>query len=141
MKTRIIFLIAAILFSLSGISQSYTVEFVIKNVKNDEGVISAALFSGEDNFPDKEKALFNTTVSASKGETKVRFEDIPAGEYALAVFHDENNNKDLDTNFIGIPKEGYGFSNNSKATFGPPKYKDAKFRVSGGYYSAMYLAY
>ncbi|MDA3912124.1 MAG: DUF2141 domain-containing protein [Bacteroidales bacterium] len=141
MKTRIVLFIAAVLFSISGMSQKYTVEFVIKNVKNDKGVISAALFSGEENFPDKEKALYNTTVSATKGELKIRFENIPAGEYALAVFHDENNNKDFDTNFIGIPKEAYGFSNNSKAMFGLPKYKDAKFRVSGGYYSALYLAY
>jgi uncharacterized protein (DUF2141 family) len=141
MKTRIILFLAAIGFSLSGIAQTYTVEFVIKNVKNNKGVISAALFSGEENFPEKEKALYNTTVIATEGETKVRFENVPAGEYALAVFHDENKNKELDTNFIGIPKEGYGFSNNSKATFGPPKYKAAKFRVSGGYFSALYLAY
>jgi len=141
MKTRIVFFLAAVLFSVSGMAQKHTIEFVIKNVDNDKGVISAALFSGEENFPDKDKALYNTTVTATKGEVKIRFENIPAGEYALAVFHDENSNKALDTNFIGIPKEGYGFSNNSRATFGPPKYKDAKFRVSGGYYSALYLAY
>ncbi|MEA1874197.1 MAG: DUF2141 domain-containing protein [Bacteroidota bacterium] len=141
MKSHIILFLTAILFSFSGMAQQYTIEFVIKNVRNDKGVISAALFSGEGNFLEKEKALYDTTVTATKGKVKIRFENIPAGEYALAVFHDENDNKDLDTNFIGIPKEGYGFSNNLKATFGSPKYKNAKFRVSGGYYSALYLAY
>jgi uncharacterized protein (DUF2141 family) len=127
--------------NLFAISQEYTVEFIIKNVKNTHGVISGALFSGEENFPDKGKPNYTTSVNASKGEVIIRFEDIPAGEYALAVLHDENNNKALDTNFIGFPKEGYGFSNNPRTTFCAPKYEDAKFRVSGGYYSALYLAY
>jgi uncharacterized protein (DUF2141 family) len=54
---------------------------------------------------------------------------LPPGEYALTIFHDSNANGELDTNFIGLPKEPIAMSNNAKAKFGPPKYEDAKFDV------------
>ena len=54
-------------------------------------------------------------------------EDLPYSQYAVKVFHDENTNSELDTNFLGIPTEDYGFSNNVRGTFGPADYDDAKF--------------
>jgi len=57
----------------------------------------------------------------------VVFEDLPFGEYAVSLMHDENRNGKIDTNFLGIPKEGYGASNDAKAVLGPPKYADARF--------------
>lgn len=138
---KIITILVGIFFLSIGYSQTYSLEFVVKNTKNSKGYISGALFSGEKNFPKKEKAIYTARVIAKEGKTILRFENIPAGEYALAVFHDENNNKDLDTNFIGIPKEGYAFSNNTIITFGPPKYDAAKIIVKGDYSSEIYLAY
>jgi uncharacterized protein (DUF2141 family) len=58
------------------------------------------------------------------------FERIPQGVYAVAVFHDENMNGKLDSNFFGIPKEGYGASNNPKKRIGPPKFEQAKFSLN-----------
>jgi uncharacterized protein (DUF2141 family) len=57
---------------------------------------------------------------------------IEPGTYAIAVYHDENSNGKLDSNFIGIPREGVGFSNNAKGHMGPPKFDAAAFRFSGG---------
>ena len=57
------------------------------------------------------------------------FTDIPKGEYAVSVLHDENNNNKMDTNFIGIPTEDYGCSNNASGFMGPPNYDDAKFTL------------
>jgi uncharacterized protein (DUF2141 family) len=54
---------------------------------------------------------------------------IPQGTYAIACYHDENNNGKLDTKFMGIPKEGTGASNDARGTMGPPKFKDAKFQL------------
>lgn len=51
------------------------------------------------------------------------------GTYALSIFHDKNANGKLEKNFMGIPTEPYGFSNDAPAVFGPPKYDDAKFEV------------
>ena len=58
------------------------------------------------------------------------FKEIPKGEYAVAVFHDKNSNEKMDVNFLGIPKEAYGCSNNAKGFMGPPKYEDAKFLLT-----------
>ena len=62
-----------------------------------------------------------------QGRGYMVFEDIPYGEYAISVYHDENDNKNLDTGLFGIPKEALGTSNNVKIRFGPPKYQDASF--------------
>ena len=60
----------------------------------------------------------------------VTFKDVPAGTYAVSYIHDENGNGKMDTNFMGIPKEGYGCSNNAKGFMGPPKWEDAKFELT-----------
>ena len=57
--------------------------------------------------------------------------EIPDGEYAIAFFIDANGNKKLDKNFLGIPKEQYGFSNNAMGTLSAPTFEQAKFKVAG----------
>jgi len=56
--------------------------------------------------------------------------NLPPGEYAISVFHDRDSDEKIKTNLFGIPKDPIGFSNNAKARFGPPKYSDAKFKIS-----------
>ena len=65
-------------------------------------------------------------------EMRVTFSDIKPGNYAVSVFHDENQNKDLDQGMLGKPKEGYGFSNNVMGLIGPPSFKKARFYVPDG---------
>ena len=60
------------------------------------------------------------------------FSDIKPGKYAIAVIHDENHNGELDKNFFGIPKEGYGFSSDAKVTMSAPSFSDAEFHYDGG---------
>ena len=57
------------------------------------------------------------------------FKEMPFGEYAVKCYQDENENSTLDTNFVGIPTEPYGFSNNARGTLGPAAYADAKFTL------------
>ena len=57
--------------------------------------------------------------------------EIPDGEYAIAFFIDANGNKKLDKNFLGIPKEQFGFSNNAMGTLSAPSFEQAKFKVAG----------
>ncbi len=61
----------------------------------------------------------------------IRFDDLPSGNYAIALIHDENSNNKLDTSF-GLPKEGFGFSRNPVIRFGPPKFAEAQFTVASG---------
>ena len=60
---------------------------------------------------------------------RVTFEGVPFGTYALKVFHDENDNGKLDTNFVGMPKEAFGFSNDAMGRFGPPDFDAASFEL------------
>jgi uncharacterized protein (DUF2141 family) len=70
-------------------------------------------------------------LNASKGDLEIVIHDLHAGKYAIASYHDENGNGKLDTNALGIPEEGYGFSNDARGTFGPPKFSEAAFDFDG----------
>lgn len=60
----------------------------------------------------------------------IQIKDLKPGKYAFKYFHDENNDEKINTNFMGIPKEGYGFSNNAKGKFGPPPFDKMIFEVT-----------
>lgn len=110
--------------------QTQTAEFVVVGLRNTRGGVSAALFVSRRGFPgDPEKARATAYARIEGNRAVLRFEQLPPGKYALSLFHDENGNYALDTNFIGIPKEGVAASNNAKGRFGPPKFKDAVFDV------------
>jgi len=57
----------------------------------------------------------------------IKIENVPFGDYAIRLFHDENDNGELDTNFLGIPVEAYGFSNDARVLIGAPGYDQARF--------------
>ena len=101
----------------------------ISSVKSDKGKMMFALFHKADGFPGTHQKAFQLKETKTvKGTTTVTFENLPAGTYALAVFHDENNDGKLNTNVVGIPREPYGFSNNARSAFSAPSFKDASFR-------------
>lgn len=99
----------------------------ISDVNQGKGHVMVGLYSGEEAF-NQGKTSFGSRVKADNEQEQVVFKDLPAGEYAIKIYQDENSNQKLDFNFIGIPKEGYGFSNNV-GRFGSPKYQETKFRV------------
>ena len=99
-------------------------EVRIDNIKNDNGDILIGLYDDGHNFP--RKTTDGKIVKASKDGVIVSFHDLKPGLYAISVLHDENSNKDMDQSKIGIPKEGFGFSNNAKSSFGPPSFERAK---------------
>lgn len=103
----------------------------VTNVKNEQGVVRVLLFKSEDGFPsDVNKAFQNASVPIKGDKATIVFKDIPEGTYAISVFHDSQNTGKLRTNALGIPRDGYGFSNNASGTFGPPKYQDAAFKIT-----------
>jgi len=111
--------------------EGVTLSIKMTNFRSADGQVLIALFRGGDGFPSKPGNAYKTAITKISGSSaSVEFAGLPAGEYAFSVLHDENGNNELDTNFLGIPKEGLGTSNNAKARMGPPKYRDAKFTVS-----------
>jgi uncharacterized protein (DUF2141 family) len=90
------------------------------------------LFNGAAGFPADKAKAFRTVQARIDTQTlsaQVTLDDLPRGVYAVSVFHDENMNGQLDKNVFGIPKEGYGASNNPKKSMGPPTFADAKFQL------------
>ncbi len=118
---------------VSGILASYaqekhTVTISFKGMKTDKGNLYVAIYNKADDF--LKKSLKGTIVKIVDKKATIILKDIPSGMYAVSAFHDVNENKKMDTNFFGIPKEPTGMSNDAKGFMGPPKYKDAKFNVN-----------
>ncbi len=114
-------------------SPSNSIHVEITGLRNGKGVVVCALFPSADGFPKNDaKALAHAKSPISNGHVVCEFPDAKEGTYAISVFHDENSNGKLDTNFMGIPREGVGASNNAKGHFGPPKFDAASFHFSSG---------
>lgn len=105
----------------------------ILDIRNSAGAVACALFESSTGFP-TEYLLAATNIMIIKvrdKQARCDFEDIPSGTYALAVVHDENMNGKLDVQWLGIPTEGYGFSNDAKALIGAPAFSAASFPYDG----------
>lgn len=94
------------------------------------GSVSIAIFREIDEFPVYGKQFIGKVVAIDGKTTRVIFNDLPTGKYAIAAYHDKNNNKKLDKNQLGIPQENYGFSNNARRMFSAPSFEEACFIVS-----------
>ena len=107
---------------------SGTLILSIEDIKAAEGCLQIALFDSEAAFLQDEKASFSTSVyTKTTGTFKVEIPDLAYGTYAIAIFHDENNNGKLDKNIFGVPVEPYSFSNNPKIKWRGPQFEESKF--------------
>ncbi len=111
-----------------------SVNVKIQNISNNTGVIACAIFESEEGFPSKFlKFASKVMITQITGkDASFEFSDILPGKYAIAVIHDENYNGELDTNLLGIPSEGYGFSSGAEVTLSAPSFSDAEFLYDGG---------
>ncbi len=124
MKTCIIIFLA--LASGSAFAQNSSITVIVKNVKDAPGNVAVALFNNEKDF--MKNRFDSKIITAHGGEVQVVFENVPPGSYAISLLHDENGNNEMDSNIIGMPKEGFGFSNDAMGTFGPPSFEKASFK-------------
>jgi len=130
MSTLVKILVILILNNTTLFAQeekAVTLTVQIENLDNNNGQILVGLYNAEDHF-------LNTTYKKIIGDINhkkslVTFNNVPLGTYAVSIVHDENKNRKMDKNFIGIPTEDYGCSNGAKGFMGPPKWKDAKFEL------------
>lgn len=104
----------------------------IGNLRNTNGKIHVALFNQKHKgFPNKTREIISRDLPVKGQTAKTVFRLRGEGPYAIAIYHDENSNGRLDRNLIGIPLEGYGFSNNPVSRTGPPDYDQTTFRIKG----------
>ena len=119
--------------SLLSPTEPNVIRVHIEGLRSARGQVICALFSSAEGFPkDRRKAVARVTSAISAGQARCDFVGIPPGMYAVSVFHDENSNGKLDTNLVGIPREGVGASNGAVGHLGPPKFNAAAFQFSGG---------
>jgi len=103
----------------------------VTGIKDQQGKVEVCLYKEGNGFMNRNKAESCTWLQASSTSLMSEFGPVESGKYAVIVIHDLNDNKTLDTNFMRIPKEPYGFSNNPSTTFGPPDFEGASFTISG----------
>lgn len=108
-------------------------KITITRLHSNDGVVLVSLFKEGNGYPDDAAKAYGKEKAYIVDKTAtIIFKSVPPGSYAVAILHDENNNQKMDKNMLGIPKEGYGFSNNASGAFGPPSYKKASFNHSAG---------
>lgn len=138
MGVRCVALYGALVFanlSVVALAQSPCpgIHVQILDIRNSTGTVACALFESPAGFPIEflRSATNVMVIKIRKSQARCDFEDIPPGTYAMAVIHDENMNGKLETNWLGIPTEGYGFSNDAKGVMGAPSFSAASFQYDG----------
>tara|TARA_B110000090_G_C13084671_1_gene332402 strand:+ start:132 stop:554 length:423 start_codon:yes stop_codon:yes gene_type:complete len=128
-------LVLLILITFSGIfsisaqkKETFTLTINIFGLESNKGVLMVGIYNNKNDF--LKNQYKSEIVKIKDKKAIVIFKNLADGEYAVSFIHDENNNKKMDTNFFGIPKEDYGCSNNAKGFMGPPKYDDARILLT-----------
>ncbi|MFT4735110.1 MAG: hypothetical protein ACI9K1_002069 [Arcticibacterium sp.] len=127
MKTLIITLLTFITFLPASKPETVTITISIEGIRNSRGTIGVALHNEASKFPDGEAFISKEISLSSSGSIEVVFENVPAGNYAIAIMHDENNSGEIDFNEYGMPLEGFCFSNEAMGENGPPDFGQASF--------------
>lgn len=128
---RFFHLTALLAFSSSAIAQSSLTVEVELNRPKDGGSVRIALCPSAEAY-DTEKGCRVVNGKAVGDIVRMTVSDLPEGHYAIKAFHDVNESGSMDFNWMGLPKEPYGFSNNAMGAMGPPKFEQAAFPVKKG---------
>jgi uncharacterized protein (DUF2141 family) len=127
--------------AVAGGSGKLVVE--LSGFRSDQGQLLLRIYDHEAGFPtDGGKALRELRQRIEHGRATVTLDSLPFGSYAIGCVHDENGNGKLDTNLLGIPREGVCASRDARGRMGPPKWKDARFEfTSDGASIQIHVAY
>lgn len=130
-RTGVLAALSLVTVALGGASAPGNLEASVSGLRSTKGQVLACLTRRADKLArcDRDPDARRMTIPASA--KALHFTGLPSGEYALALIHDENANNKLDT-FMGIPREGFGFSRNPAIGFGPPSFAAAQFTVTAG---------
>ena len=121
--------LAALAMLVPAAAQAGQITLHIQGVRSDDGLVRIGVYSDESSFP-RGSQVAGHSVEARRGGVTTTIEDLAPGVYAIAIHHDEDGDGEFDTTFIGLPDEGYGFSNDAPVVFGPPKFEEAAIAVA-----------
>lgn len=123
------YLLALLILTISSVSFASEITIKLTNLKSTKGKVLIALYDQSKGFPGDYNMAIEQAVVNTKRNFSFTFKNLENGKYAIALFHDKNSNEKMDTNFLGIPKEGFGFSNNPRILTGPPSFNKASFEL------------
>ena len=123
-------LLAACLTLPARAERGLTLEVQVTGFRREGGELALALFDSETAYEAREPAVRKAWVPVADGRAQWTVDNLPAGEYTVIAYHDENGNRELDYRLFGIPKEKVGISNNVRGAFGPPRFERAKFALT-----------
>lgn len=129
MKSKLSLLLAAlILLWIPFAASAADLQVEIKGLRNSKGQIKVGLYQ-KDGFPDSGTEFRGVNMKPVEKKAAAVFKDVPEGTYAVGIIHDENMDGRLGKNALGIPNEGYAFSNDVRGKFGPPPFEEASFSI------------
>ncbi len=109
-----------------------TLTVIVQGIKSAQGHIRLAMWDNPDRFTEGDYKIDSGDLKAQVGQVEFTFEGLKPGRYAMATYHDEDDDHDFDQTWIGLPDEGLGFSNGAWIGFGPPSFKEAAVVVVPG---------
>ena len=127
-----LFVITAVFFAMAAsvVAQDKSnLDIEISGISEIKGNVLIALYNTSDSF--LKAPVDKRIVKVSGDRVEVSFEGLESGVYAFSLFHDVNENKELDKGMFGIPSEPYAFSNNASGFMGPASFEDSSFKVEG----------
>ncbi len=116
--------------SIPPLAHGHDLKLVVRNLSEPGGTLNWMMFDSAQSYDAGDNSVASGRHRVTGDTIELTLHGLPDGTYAVRLFHDENNNGELDTNLLGIPREGYGFSNNSGER-GPASFDDAAVAVHG----------
>ena len=108
------------------------IQLEVSGFNNTSGLLAIAVFDNSNSFESENETYRDSTLAVTHSEMTIVIENVHPGDYAISVFHDEDDNDELNTNIFGIPQEGFGFSNNPSIGFSQPTYNECVFTIEEG---------
>jgi len=130
MKNKTIYLFFGFFLVTLSLKAQYSLTVKVTAIENINGQVEIALYNDEKLFPEVGKTLHMIRVKPEGKEVVYEFKNLKAGEYAIATFHDENDDKVCNTNLIGVPTEAFAFSKDFRPFLSAPDFEDCSFKLS-----------
>ena len=126
-----LFLTFSLLIHFGNAQSHFDLKVRVTKLDNNRGVVQLGLYNTATKFPKVGKTYKMVRLKLEGSQRVYTFKDTPRGRYALAIYHDMNDNRTCDTNFFGVPTEAYAFSNNVRPRFSAPSFQSCSFLLDG----------
>lgn len=122
-------LVAGIFFYLPLFAQTASLTLKVTNIQPLTGNVMVAVFNSKETYFDIDKMFAGCEIPADSAVVSYTFQGLPVGTYAITIYHDEDGNGEMNRSWIGMPNEGYAFSNNYTSLIKPASFSDAAFQL------------